>query len=253
MKLNIDQLLIDMTLEEKASLCSGLTNWHTKPIERLGIPSIMLSDGPHGLRRQDLSRSEYLSIHDSEVAVCFPTGAGLACSFDRDLVFRMGAALGNEAQAENVQILLGPGANIKRSPLCGRNFEYFSEDPVVSGEIAAAWINGIQSQNVGASLKHFAANNQETRRMAVDAMIDERTLREIYWADFERAVKKSRPWTVMTAYNKTNGVYGSENPAALTGRLRDDWGFDGFVMTDWGAVNDHVAGIAAGCELESLR
>lgn len=250
MKLNIDQLLIDMTLEEKASLCSGLTNWHTKPIERLGIPSIMLSDGPHGLRRQDLSRSEYLSIHDSEVAVCFPTGAGLACSFDRDLVFRMGAALGNEAQAENVQILLGPGANIKRSPLCGRNFEYFSEDPVVSGEIAAAWINGIQSQNVGASLKHFAANNQETRRMAVDAVIDERTLREIYWADFERAVKKSRPWTVMTAYNKTNGVYGSENPAALTGRLRDDWGFDGFVMTDWGAVNDHVAGIAAGCELE---
>lgn len=250
MKLDIDRFISSMTLTEKASLCSGYTNWHTKPIERLGIPSIMVADGPHGLRKQELKENEFQTIHDSAVSVGFPTGPGLAASFDRDLAFRMGEALGNECQAENIQILLGPGANIKRSPLCGRNFEYYSEDPLVAGEIAAAWINGVQSKNVGTSLKHFAANNQETRRMAISAEIDERTLREIYWANFERAVKKGKPWTVMTAYNKTNGVYGSENAETLTARLREDWGFDGFVMTDWGAVNDHVAGIAAGCELE---
>lgn len=250
MKLDIESIIADMTLAEKASLCSGYTNWHTKPIERLGIPSIMVSDGPHGLRKQELKEDEFQSIHDSVTAIGFPTGPGLAASFDRELAYRMGEALGSQCQAENIQILLGPGVNIKRSPLCGRNFEYYSEDPLVAGEIAAAWINGVQSKNVGTSLKHFAANNQETRRMAIDAVIDERTLREIYWANFERAVRKSKPWTVMTAYNKTNGVYGSENPETLTRRLRDDWGFDGFVMTDWGAVNDHVAGIAAGCELE---
>lgn len=250
MKLDIESIIAGMTLAEKASLCSGYTNWHTKPIERLGIPSIMVSDGPHGLRKQELKEDEFQSIHDSVMAIGFPTGPGLAASFDRELAYRMGEALGSQCQAENIQILLGPGVNIKRSPLCGRNFEYYSEDPLVAGEIAAAWINGVQSKNVGTSLKHFAANNQETRRMAIDAVIDERTLREIYWANFERAVRKSKPWTVMTAYNKTNGVYGSENPETLTRRLRDDWGFDGFVMTDWGAVNDHVAGIAAGCELE---
>lgn len=249
MKLDIDRLMSEMTLEEKASLLSGYDNWRTKPIDRLGIPSIMLSDGPHGLRKQEIT-GDYQSINDSIVAVCFPTGPGLAASFDRDLVYRMGEALGNECQAENVQVLLGPGANIKRSPLCGRNFEYFSEDPVLTGEIAAAFINGVQSKNVGTSLKHFSTNNQETRRMAVSAEVDERTLREIYWANYERAVKKSQPWTVMTSYNKTNGVYGSENPLTLTELLRNEWGFEGFVMTDWGAVNDHVAGVAAGCDLE---
>lgn len=249
MKLDIDRLMSEMTLEEKASLCSGYDNWHTKPIDRLGLPSIMLADGPHGLRKQEMT-GDYQSINDSIIAVCFPTGPGLAASFDRDLVYRMGEALGNECQAENVQVLLGPGANIKRSPLCGRNFEYFSEDPVLTAEIAAALIKGVQSKNVGTSLKHFATNNQETRRMAVSAEIDERTLREIYWANYERAVKKSQPWTIMTSYNKTNGVYGSENPLTLTQLLREEWGFEGFVMTDWGAVNDHVAGVAAGCELE---
>lgn len=249
MKFDIDRLMSEMTLEEKASLCSGYDNWRTKPVDRLGLPSIMLSDGPHGLRKQEITE-DYQSINDSITAVCFPTGPGLASSFDRDLVYRMGEALGNECQAENVQVLLGPGANIKRSPLCGRNFEYYSEDPVLSGEIAASFINGVQSKNVGTSLKHFAANNQETRRMAISAEVDERTLREIYWANYERAVKKSQPWTIMTSYNKTNGVYGSENPLTLTQLLREEWGFEGFVMTDWGAVCDHVAGVAAGCELE---
>lgn len=248
--LDIERLLRDLTLEEKASLCSGLDNWHTKPVERLGIPSIMVSDGPHGLRKQNITGEDFLSIHDSNTAVCFPSGPGLAASFDRALVERLGIALGNECQAEDIAVLLGPGANIKRTPLGGRNFEYFSEDPVVSGEIAAAWINGIQSKHIGASLKHYAANNQETRRMAYNAEIDERTLHEIYLANFERAVKKSKPWTVMTSYNKLNGVYGSENRFTLTECLRDAWGFDGFVVTDWGAVNDHIAGILAGCDLE---
>jgi len=248
--MDVKKLVSQMTLEEKAGLCSGKTMWHTKSVERLGIPSIMVSDGPHGLRKQDLTKTEHPDHDDSIIAVCFPTAAGLASSFDRDLIYRMGEALGEECQAEDVAIILGPGANIKRSPLCGRNFEYFSEDPFLSGEMAGAHIRGVQSKNIGTSLKHYAMNNQETRRLAVDVRADERTIREIYLANFERAVTRGKPWTVMCSYNKINGVYSSENKFILTDVLRDEWGFDGFTMTDWGAVNDHIAGIKAGLELE---
>lgn len=247
MKRDIRALISEMTLEEKASLCSGLDSWHTKPIERLGIPSIMMIDGPHGLRKQ--VREEINSAITSEPATCFPTGAALACSWDRDLICEVGRALGEECRKEEVSILLGPAANIKRSPLCGRNFEYLSEDPYLSSEIAGAYIKGIQSQGVGASLKHFAANNQETRRFLIDAAIDERTLREIYLASFEGAMKQE-PWTVMCAYNKLNGEYCSENKYLLTDILRGEWGFKGSVMSDWGAVNDRPSGLAAGLELE---
>ena len=194
--MDVHKLVQEMTLEEKASLCSGADFWNTKAVERLGIPQMMVSDGPHGLRKQDQS-ADHLGINDSIKAVCFPTAAGLACSFDRELLFRVGEALGKECQAEDVGVILGPAANIKRSPLCGRNFEYFSEDPYLSGEMAAAHIRGVQSRNVGTSLKHFAVNNQETRRMSVDARVDERTQREIYLASFEGAVKGGHPWTVM--------------------------------------------------------
>lgn len=248
--MDVKKLVSQMTLEEKAGLCSGKTMWHTKSVERLGIPSIMVSDGPHGLRKQDLTKTEHPNHDDSIIAVCFPTASGLASSFDRDLIYRMGEALGEECQAEDVAIILGPGANIKRSPLCGRNFEYFSEDPFLSGEMAGAYIRGVQSKNIGTSLKHYAMNNQETRRLAIDVRADERTMREIYLANFERAVTRGKPWTVMCSYNKINGVYSSENKFTLTDLLRDEWGFDGFTMTDWGAVNDHIAGIKAGLELE---
>lgn len=247
--MNIKELIAQMTLDEKAAFCSGLGFWNTKPLERLGIPSVMVTDGPHGLRKQ-AGVGDHLGINDSVQATCFPTAAALACSFDRSLLYTMGEALGDECQAENVAVVLGPGANIKRSPLCGRNFEYFSEDPFLSGEMAAALIRGIQSKNVGTSLKHFAVNNQEHRRMSVDVHVDERALREIYLASFEYAVKRGRPWTVMCAYNKLDGVYGSENPFTLTKVLRDEWGFDGFTVTDWGACNDHVKGVAAGLDLE---
>ncbi|GAE89726.1 beta-glucosidase [Acetivibrio straminisolvens JCM 21531] len=189
-------------------------------------------------------------INNSIPATCFPSAAGLASSWDRELLEKVGAALGEECQAENVSILLGPGANIKRSPLCGRNFEYFSEDPYLSSEMAASHIKGVQSQGVGTSLKHFAANNQEYRRMTVDAVVDERTLREIYFASFESAVKKARPWTVMCAYNKLNGEYCSENRYLLTDILKDEWMHEGFVVSDWGAVNDRVNGLDAGLDLE---
>ncbi|HOV42138.1 MAG TPA: glycoside hydrolase family 3 protein, partial [Oscillospiraceae bacterium] len=193
---------------------------------------------------------DHLGINDSVKAVCFPTASALACSFDRDLLFELGKALGEECQAEDVSVILGPGANIKRSPLCGRNFEYFSEDPYLSSEMAASHISGVQSQNVGTSLKHFAANNQEHRRMTASSEVDERTLREIYLASFEGAVKKGRPWTVMCSYNRINGVYASENHKLLTEILRDEWGFDGYVVSDWGAVNDRVEGLKAGLDLE---
>lgn len=247
--MDVQKLVKEMTLEEKASLCSGAGFWHTKAVERLGIPQMMVSDGPHGLRKQ-ADAADHLGINASIKAVCFPTAAGLACSFDRDLLHRVGEALGEECQAENVGVILGPAANIKRSPLCGRNFEYFSEDPYLSGEMAAAHIRGVQSKNVGTSLKHYAVNNQETRRMSVDARVDERALREIYLASFEGAVKGGEPWTVMCSYNKVNGTYASENPRLLTEILRDEWGFEGFTVTDWGACNDHVAGVEAGLELE---
>ncbi|MEH7120472.1 glycoside hydrolase family 3 C-terminal domain-containing protein [Neobacillus vireti] len=249
MQRNIKQLISQLTLEEKASLCSGLSFWRTKGIERLGIPSIILTDGPHGLRKQK-EGADHLGLNESVPATCFPSAAGLACSWDRNLIEKVGVALGEECQAEDVAILLGPGVNIKRSPLCGRNFEYFSEDPYLSSELAASYINGVQSQGVGTSLKHFAANNQEHRRMSVDSVVDERTLREIYIASFEGAVKKTQPWTVMSAYNKVNGTYASENEYLLTNILKEEWGHEGFVVSDWGAVDNRVNGLAAGLELE---
>lgn len=249
MKRNIQELISQMTLEEKASLCSGLDFWHTKGIERLGIPSVMMTDGPHGLRKQRAS-ADNLGFFDSVPATCFPSAAGLASSWDLELIGKVGVALGEECQAEDVAILLGPGANIKRSPLCGRNFEYFSEDPYLSSEMAAAHIQGVQSQGVGTSLKHFAVNNQEHRRMTTNAVVDERTLREIYLASFEGAIKKGQPWTVMCAYNQLNGEYCGENERLLTEILKDEWGHEGFVVSDWGAVNERTDGLAAGLELE---
>ncbi|GMX62581.1 glycoside hydrolase family 3 C-terminal domain-containing protein [Paenibacillus elgii] len=249
MQRDIRQLIAQMTVEEKAGLCSGLNFWQTKPVERLGIPSIMLTDGPHGLRKQR-GGLDHLGFADSVPATCFPSAAGLACSWDRKLMEQVGVALGEECQAEDVAILLGPAANIKRSPLCGRNFEYFSEDPYLSSEMAAYHIQGVQSQGVGTSLKHFAVNNQEHRRMTVDAVVDERTLREIYLASFEGAVKQAQPWTVMCAYNKVNGEYCSEHEDLLTRILKEEWGHEGFVVSDWGAVNDRAKGLAAGLELE---
>jgi beta-glucosidase len=242
-------LLAELTLEEKASLCLGSDFWHTAPVERLSIPAIMVSDGPHGLRTQP-DEADHVGISGSVPATCFPTACALASSWDPQLVRRIGAALGREARAQGVAVVLGPGINLKRSPLCGRNFEYFSEDPLVSGVLGAAMIDGVQSQGVGTSLKHYAANNQETDRLRVSAEVDERTLREIYLAGFERAVIQARPWTVMCSYNKVNGVYASEHAWLLTAVLRDEWGFDGLVVSDWGAVHDRVAALVAGLDLE---
>ena len=209
----------------------------------------MVTDGPHGLRKQQ-GDADHLGLNNSVPATCFPSAAGLASSWDRDLIFRVGEALGTECQVENVAVLLGPGNNIKRSPLNGRNFEYFSEDPFLASEMAASHVKGVQSQGVGTSLKHFAANNQEHRRMSVDAVIDERTLREIYLASFEGTVKQSQPWSVMCSYNQVNGEYASESYELLTKVLREEWGFEGFVVSDWGAVNERVKSLAAGLELE---
>lgn len=249
MESKIRSLIQKLTLEEKVSLCSGSDFWHTKEIERLGIPSVMVSDGPSGLRKQDYEAGEN-KINTSIKAVCFPTGVSLAASFDPDVAKQVGEAIGDECQAENVAAILGPANNIKRSPLCGRNFEYYSEDPYLSGKIAAGFIKGVQSKGVGTSLKHFCANNQEYRRNSYDSRIDERTLREIYLKAFEIAVKESSPWTVMCAYNLVNGVQMSENKRLLTDILRNEWGFEGLVMSDWGAVRDRVKGIAAGLDLE---
>ncbi len=246
---SMKDMISQMTLEEKASLCSGLDFWHTKGIERLGIPSEMVSDGPHGLRKQDQA-ADHLGINDSIQAVCFPAGCATASSFDRDLVRKLGETLGEECQAENISTILGPAMNIKRSPLCGRNFEYYSEDPLVSTEIAGALVHGVQSKNVGTSPKHFMANNQEYHRMTSSSEMDERTMREIYLAAFEGMVKKEKPWTIMNSYNKLNGTYLCENKEMLTDILRKEWGFDGYVMTDWGAMNERVEALKAGCNLE---
>ncbi|MBH1939517.1 glycoside hydrolase family 3 C-terminal domain-containing protein [Mobilitalea sibirica] len=248
-RMEASDLVKQMTLEEKAGLCSGEDRWYLKSVERLGVCSIMMCDGPHGLRKE-ISYQDNLAFSDSVPAVCFPTASALACSFDRDLAYEIGIALGEECQKEGVSVLLGPGVNQKRSPLCGRNFEYFSEDPYVSGEMAAAMISGVQSQGVGTSLKHFAVNNQEKRRMTVSAIVDERALRETYLKAFEIAVKKGKPWTVMCAYNQLNGTYCSENTYLLTDILREEWGYEGVVVSDWGAVNDRVLGLAAGLDIE---
>lgn len=239
----------DLALEEKARLLSGKDFWTTKAIERVGLASIMLTDGPNGLRKQ-AGASDNLGLNESVPATCFPPAVALGSAFDPELAERVGRALGVESALEDVSVILGPGVNIKRSPLCGRNFEYFSEDPHHAGVVAAGMVRGIQSQNVGASLKHFAANNQETDRMRVSADVDERVLREIYFRAFERVVKEADPWTVMCSYNKLNGTYTSENPWLLTDVLRKDWGFGGLVVSDWGAVNDRVLAVEAGLDLE---
>jgi len=238
-------LVAKMTLEEKAAFCSGRDFWSTKPNDKAGIPSVFMTDGPHGLRK-----AVGTDFTNSVPATCFPTAAGLASSWNPELLSRMGVALGEECQANNVQFLLGPGVNMKRSPLGGRNFEYFSEDPVLAGKMAAALIKGVQSQGVGTSLKHFAANNQEFERLTNNSEVDERTLHEIYLPAFEIAVKEAQPWTVMCSYNKLNGTYASQNALLLDTILRQQWGFKGFVVSDWGAVNDRVPGVKAGLNLE---
>lgn len=244
---DIQSLIGKMTLEEKAALCTGASAWTTTPVERLGIPEMVVSDGPHGVRRVP-------DVHDigskSLPATCFPTASCLASTWDVDLLSTLGEALAEEAIALNVDVLLGPGNNMKRSPLGGRNFEYYSEDPYLAGELAASLITGIQSKGVGTSLKHFAVNNQEFQRFTIDARVDERTLREIYLTPFEKAVKKAKPWTVMCAYNKLNGYYCSEHYYLLTDILKKEWGFEGLVVSDWGAVRDRVAGLKGGLDLE---
>ena len=249
MKRDVKQLVAQMTLEEKAGLCSGLDFWHTKSVDRLGVPSVMMTDGPHGLRKQ-MGDADHLGLNTSVEAVCFPAACATASSFDMDLIRDLGDVLGRECQAENVSVLLGPAVNIKRSPLCGRNFEYMSEDPYLTGKLAAAYIQGVQGRHVGTSIKHFAANNQEYNRMGGSSQVSERALREIYLPGFEEAVKASQPKTVMCSYNKINGVYASENDWLLNQVLRKEWGFQGYVVTDWGAVADRVKGIKAGLDLE---
>jgi beta-glucosidase len=244
---DIQSIIEQMSLEEKAALCTGSSNWTTLSVQRLGIPEMVLSDGPHGVRRiQDVNAP----VHKGLPATCFPTASCLASTWDVDLLGEIGQALGEECIALEVDVLLGPGTNMKRTPLCGRNFEYFSEDPFLAGKMAASFINGVQSMGVGTSLKHFAANNQEFQRFCINASVDERTLREIYLPAFEMAVKEAKPWTVMCAYNKLNGVYCSENHDLLVDILKDEWGFEGLVISDWGAVHERVAALKGGLDLE---
>ena len=243
----IQNIINKMTLEEKAALCTGATWWATTPVERLGVPEMIVSDGPHGLRRVPDAHS---SAEESLPATCFPTASCTASSWDVELIHKMGEALAEECIALNVDVLLGPGVNMKRSPLCGRNFEYFSEDPYLAGEMAASLIDGIQSRGVGTSLKHFAANNQEFQRFSISSEVDERTLREIYLPAFEKAVKTAKPWTVMCSYNKLNGTFASEHYMLLTEILKKEWGFEGLVVSDWGAVHDRVAALKGGLDLE---
>ena len=247
--MDVKYLVSQMTLEEKASLLSGGDFWHTKAVQRLGIRPVMVSDGPHGLRKQR-QEADHLGVNESIKAVCFPTACATAASFDPALTREMGEALGDACQHESVAVLLGPGVNIKRSPLCGRNFEYFSEDPFLAGEMAASLIEGVQSRGIGTSLKHYLANNQEHRRMSSSSDMDSRTLREIYMPAFEKAVKRGKPWIVMCSYNRVNGEYVNESRFLLTDVLRGEWGFDGYVMSDWGAVSDRVRGVHAGMDLE---
>lgn len=237
-----------VSIEDKARLLAGASHWRTYGDERLGVAALTLSDGPHGLRKQEGS-SDHLGIAESVPATCFPSAAALACSFDPDLIEEVGSALGEEAANQGVDVVLGPGVNIKRHPLCGRNFEYFSEDPVVSGEMGAAMVRGIQSRGVGACLKHFAGNSQEHARMVADSVIDERALRELYLAPFEHVVKSAHPCTIMTAYNRLNGEYCSQNRWLLQDVLRDEWGFDGVTVSDWGAMSSSVTSVHAGLDL----
>lgn len=247
MNQTIETLVGQMTLAEKAALCTGDSMWTTTAVERLGIPQLLMSDGPHGVRRV---RDVHSILAKSEPATCFPTASALAASWDVDLLYELGQALAEESSALGVDVLLGPGVNMKRTPLCGRNFEYFAEDPFLAGELAVGLINGIQSKGVGTSLKHFAVNNQEFERFSMSAEVDERTLREIYLPAFETAVTRAKPWTVMCAYNKVNGTYASEHHQLLTDILKNEWGFKGLVVSDWGAVHDRVAALKGGLDLE---
>lgn len=244
--MNVKEIVGQMTLEEKAAMTTGVGSWHTYGIDRLDVPSIRMSDGPHGLRLE-VCKEDGTKYTATEVS--FPAECSVAASFDRDVARKVGEALGDECQAQNVQVLLGPGVNIKRSPLCGRNFEYMSEDPCLAGEMAAAYVDGVQSKGVGTSLKHFFANNQETRRNTGSSELDERTMREIYLSAFETVVKKSQPWTIMASYNRINGTFATENRDYLTDVLRKEWGFEGVVVSDWGATHDRVKAVAAGTDL----
>lgn len=248
-KKQVDQIIAQMTIEEKASLCVGGDFWHIKGIERLNIPSVMMTDGPHGLRKQVMA-NDHLGLSESKAAICFPAGCALASSFEPENAKKLGTELGKLAKAEEVSMILGPAMNIKRSPLCGRNFEYYSEDPFVSSNIGAAAVKGIQSQKVGACPKHYLANNQEYFRQTSNSVVNEQTMREIYLASFENMVKEAKPWAMMCSYNKINGTYASENKKYLTDILRNEWGFEGYVMTDWGACDDPVDSLAAGLDLE---
>ena len=242
--------LSQLTLEEKAALVAGLNMWQTKAIERLGIPSILMTNGPHGVQKQSSQATDFAGMSNSLPATCFPPAVIQAATWNRELIHEMGIALGEECRQEKVSILLGPGINIKRSPLGGRNYDYYSEDPYLSGEMAGQLITGIQSQGIGASLKHFAVGNQEYRRMTINAVVDERALREIYLSAFEKIVKDVQPWTVMNAYTLVNGTYCSENPYLIGEILKKEWGYQGVVLSDWGSVNDRVAGLKAQIDLE---
>ena len=249
MKRDLKKIISQMTLEEKAGMCSGLDFWHLKSVERLGIPEVMVSDGPHGLRKQD-DKGDHLGMNDSIKAVCFPPAALSACSFDRELMESMGETIGREAQANDVSVVLGPAVNIKRSPLCGRNFEYYSEDPLIAGTMAAAMTLGVQKvPGCGTTIKHFACNNQEDNRMGSDSILSERALREIYLKGFEIAVKDAQPMSIMTSYNLINGVHAANCYDTCTKAARDEWGFAGAIMTDWTTTNVQIQGecTAAGC------
>jgi beta-glucosidase len=245
----LSEILSTLTLEEKVSLCAGLDMWHLPGIERLGIPSIMLTNGPHGLQKQT-GETDHIGVSDSIPATCFPPAVIQAATWNRDLVYQLGKALGEECRQEKVSVLLGPGINIKRSPLGGRNYDYYSEDPYLAGEMGKSHILGVQSQGVGTSLKHFAVSNQEYRRMTINVVVDERALREIYLAGFEKIVKDAQPWTVMSAYHVLNGAYCSENRTILSDILKEEWGFEGVIVSDWGSVNDRLLSMPAGLDLE---
>ncbi len=246
----IDRILAEMTLKEKIALCSGENTWETKKFDKYGIPSMFMCDGPHGLRKQEKKKkTDILGINESNPATCFPAAVTTAGSWDAELLREVGKAIAEEAKNEHVGMVLGPGINMKRNPLCGRNFEYFSEDPVLAGELAAGYIAGMENEGIACSLKHFACNSQEYRRLTSDGVIDDRTLREIYLAGFERAVKKAHPATLMCSYPKLNGTHASDHKELLTDILRDEWGFDGLVVTDWGAMNDRIECFKAGCDL----
>ncbi len=246
--MNVKELVSKMTLKEKASLLSGNDFWHTEAIDRLGIKGFMMCDGPNGLRKQ-LGEADHLGVEESISTVCYPSANALAASFDVEMAEKLGENLADECLRENVSMLLGPGINMKRSPVCGRNFEYYSEDPYLAGKLASAYVRGVQSKGILACPKHFAANNQEYRRMSGNSIVDERTLHEIYLAAFEMMVKEAKPKSIMCSYNKVNGTFMSENKHMLTEVLKDKWGFDGFVVTDWGAGKDPVKGVEAGLDL----